>query len=110
MREWIMKYWLEAIFGVVVTGLGVACKKLAKRIKQQSCDQKALRNGTQALLRNEIIREYEKYKDRTWIPIYGRENVLEMYNAYHELGGNGAITQLMDELKELPSSPKSVSL
>jgi Zn/Cd-binding protein ZinT len=37
------------------------------------------------------------------MPLYARENVLEMYNAYHALGGNGAITKLMEEMENLPT-------
>jgi hypothetical protein len=36
------------------------------------------------------------------LPIYALESVLTMYEEYHNLGGNGTITQLVDELKELP--------
>lgn len=64
-----------------------------------------VRNGTRALLRNQIIKSYEKHIGREWMPLYARENVLEMYESYHGLGGNGAITDLVEELRGLPSSP-----
>lgn len=101
MKEWLLKYWLEALFGVIVVGLSVACRKLGTRVS----NQKALRNGTQALLRNEIIQEHDKYIARKYIPVYGMENVLSMYDAYHKLGGNGTITKIVDELRDLPSNP-----
>jgi hypothetical protein len=103
MEEFVVKYWLEVVFSVIAAGIGIACKCLAKKRKKQNDDQKSLRNGTQALLRNEIIRSYEKYMEKKWIPLYARENVTVMYNAYHDLGGNGPITQLMEELSELPT-------
>ena len=31
------------------------------------------------------------------------ENVLESYAAYHSLGGNGTITKMVEELKQLPT-------
>lgn len=103
MKDFIVQYWLETLFGVVVAGIGAAYSRLSKKVHKQICDQRNLHDGTKALLRNEIIRSYDKYMDQEWIPIYARENVLDMYNAYHELGGNGTITKLMNELAELPS-------
>lgn len=103
MKEWFVKYWLEALFGLVVAGMGLLYRRLAKKISKREADQKALRAGTLALLRSEIIRNYDTYKSRGWIPIYAMENVLELYSAYHTLGGNGTMTKLADELKYLPS-------
>lgn len=63
----------------------------------------ALFAGVRSLLRKEIIDEYNHYMDTGYIPIYALENVVEMYKAYHRLGGNGACTKIVDELKELSS-------
>jgi hypothetical protein len=90
--------------GLIMAGMIAFYKKLSKKIHKQLNDQKALKDGTLALLRNQIIQNYDKYMDRERIPIYAIENVLELYNAYHTLGGNGTITKLVDELKELPSN------
>ena len=35
------------------------------------------------------------------IPSYAYENFCEMYEAYHRLGGNGMITHMYEEVKEL---------
>ena len=105
MKEWFLKYWLEVVFGVAVAGMGAAFKRLSKKVHKQSSDQKSLRDGTQALLRNAIIQEHEKYTKRGYIPVYGMENVLSMYQAYHALGGNGTVTKLIEELQELPTKP-----
>lgn len=63
----------------------------------------ALFAGVRSLLRKEIIDEYNHYMDRGHIPIFALENVIEMYKAYHRLGGNGTITKIVEELKELSS-------
>ena len=60
-------------------------------------------DGMKCLLRAEIIRDHSHYMDKGFIPIYAMENVLESYNAYHELGGNGTITKMVEELKRLPT-------
>lgn len=63
----------------------------------------ALFAGVRSLLRKEIIDEYNHYMDMGYIPIYALENVVEMYKAYHRLGGNGACTKIVEELKDLSS-------
>lgn len=103
LKAFIVKYWLETLFGLIIAGIGAAYKFLSRKVQKQNCDQEALRHGTLALLRSEIIKNYDNYISRQWIPIYGMENVLELYDAYHALGGNGTITKLVDELRELPS-------
>lgn len=106
MKDFIIKYWMQVLFGIASGGLGAAYKTLSKRIHRQSCDQKALKDGTQSLLRSEIIRCYDVYMEREYISIHGLESVLAMYDAYHKLGGNGTVTKLVDELKELPVKTK----
>ncbi len=106
MKDFVIKYWVQVVFGLVIGGLGTAYKVLAKRLHKQSCDQKALKEGTQSLLRSEIIRCYDVYMEREYISIHGLESVLAMYDAYHTLGGNGTVTKLVEELKELPVRTK----
>lgn len=101
--EWIARYWLEFAFGLVIAAMGMAYKGLSKKLKEEMKDQKALRDGVQSLLRDRIIQTHHHYMEKGFIPVYGMENVLDMYGAYHELGGNGTVTKLVGTLKELPT-------
>lgn len=100
--------FIKAVIGVVVTALWGACVFFVKRVfqkqKETEARQEAVENGLQSLLRAEIIRTYEKSMDRGYIPIYSREAFLICYDNYHKLGGNGAITNLAEQVKNLPSS------
>lgn len=101
--EWIARYWMEALFGIILTGLSVAYRVLAKKFKEEISEQKAQREGLKSLLRDRIIQSYNHYMELKRIPIYARENVESMYNAYHSLGGNGTVTNLVETLKALPT-------
>lgn len=105
MVDWLIKYWLQVLFTGVVGALTLTVKFILKKIKAEHSEQEYLKNGVLALLRNGIIRNYNDYMDREYIPIYALESVGTMYEAYHDLGGNGTITKLYQELKSLPSSP-----
>lgn len=102
MLEFITRYWLEVLFGLMITGLGWGYRKLSRRVKQQD----AVKFGMQALLRDRIIQAYNHYYvDKKYCPIYGQENVSKMFEQYSALGGNGVVKELVDRLAELPTEP-----
>lgn len=70
-------------------------------LKRQKKDRDANSKGTMLLLRVQIIEYHDKYVREGKIPSYAYENFDEMYQAYHELGGNGMITKMYEEVQEL---------
>lgn len=106
MQEWILKYWIQVLFGLIVTGLVAGYKKLSSNITTKFKEQEAIKLGIQALLRDRIIQSYNHYQEKGYCPIYAMENVDELYIQYHALGGNGTVTELMDRLKDLPTDIK----
>lgn len=97
--EKALTYFVTAICAAMLGALCAFLKKLWKR-------EEATREGTCSLLRQEIIRSYEKYMERGYCPIYARDALELVYEAYHKLGGNGTITNLMQRLRDLPTSPE----
>jgi len=94
--ELVVKWGVPALCGLLSGALLAYLRKLRQ-------EQKALRNGTQSLLRADIIRSYEKYLERGYCPIYARDALEREYEAYHGLGGNGTITDLWNMIKALPT-------
>lgn len=90
---------------VLVAIIEAAAARERKRVKTDNQKSDAIMNGVQALLRREIISEYNHYSEKGYIPIYGMENVLDMYNAYKSLGGNGMAAKLVEAMKKLPTEP-----
>lgn len=70
-------------------------------LKQQKKDRDANSKGTMLLLRVQLIEYHDKYMKLGEIPSYAYENFVEMYNAYHALGGNGMATKMYEEIKEI---------
>ncbi len=70
-------------------------------LKRQKRDRDANSRGTMLLLRVQLIEYHDKYIAQGDIPSYAYENFMEMYQAYHELGGNGMITKMYEEIQEL---------
>lgn len=103
MIEFIMKYWLEALFSGVLFVMGLIVKKIKKRQELQEKKNSAIENGVQALLRNELIRRYREYEGKGEISIIDLENVERMFEEYKNLGGNGTVKKMYEELLELPT-------
>lgn len=95
MIDFIVKYWIEFLFGLIISGMGV----MAKLMYNQHLKNKAIDKGVEALLRNGIVQTYNS-------PIYARENATRMYEPYHILGGNDVATDLIEDLKGLPTEPQ----
>ena len=105
MKEFITQYWLETLFGVVVLLLTAAVKRLFRRMKEEKEDYQSIKDGMLSLLRAELIRSGEKYIEQDWIPIYAKDAYDKAYKAYHELGGNGTMTELHTKIMALPTVP-----
>ena len=107
MVEWFLKYWLEVIFSAALGGAGALIRSLWKKQKITESKQEANNRGTCALLRDRIVQSYYHYHDRGWITLHGLENMQLLYQEYHNLGGNGTVTKLMEDINELPVLDKT---
>lgn len=79
-------------------------------LKNQKKDRDANSKGTMLLLRVQLIEYHDKYMMLGDIPSYVYENFMEMYDAYHALGGNGMVTKMKQEIEELHLKKKGESV
>ena len=75
-------------------------------IKDYHQENEAVKLGIQAILRDSIVSNYNKYKDRGYIPIYARESVKKIYEAYTDLGGNDVAHDLYDKMRRWDTDPE----
>ena len=64
---------------------------------------KGVRLGVQALLRAQMIADYNKWSERGYAPIYARENFINCWTQYHGLGVNGVMDDLKAKFLALPT-------
>ena len=108
MGEFILKYWLQVLFSLLVGLTAGGYRTIHKEIKEGMAERQALKLGLQALLRDRLIEAYGYYTNTGCLPVHVRDNLLNMYHQYHSLGANGVIDDLMDTLFALPYSGKEV--
>lgn len=77
-----------------------------KRFKDNEEQTTALKLGVQALLRDRLIHEYNKYIHLGYAPIYAKENFENMWKQYHNLGVNGVMDEIHETFKDLPTEKK----
>lgn len=99
MWEFIIKYWLQCLFGLICGAIGYILKKIFGLYQRQ----RAVEKGVQALLRNELIRRYREYEIKKEISILDKENITHMFEEYKNLGGNGTVKKMYEDLLELPT-------
>lgn len=98
---------IQNIFITLLTSsgiIGIFTKFLLNRLKVSEQKQIALESGVQALLRDRLIYQYEKYTAKGYAPIYAKENFENLYEQYHKLGANGVMDSIHEEFKNLPAS------
>ena len=95
------EWWLTWLLGLIGTGILAGFRVLYKRQQAAEVRQTALENGVQAILRDSILTSYYHYHDKGKITLHGLENVEAMYRSYHDLGGNGTMTHLVEVLREM---------
>lgn len=96
-----VKDWITLLFGSGI--LVTAWRYLYGRIKANDRKTEAVQLGVQALLRDRLISEYNKYHDKGYAPIYARENFENMWTQYHNLGKNGVMDDIHEKFMELPT-------
>ena len=97
MKEFIITYWLEMLFGTVIAGLSLGYKYILKRVKEHE----SLKEGLVAILHDRIFQSGMYFIDKGEISVSELDNIEGIYNAYHKLGGNGTGTEIYERVKEL---------
>ncbi len=101
MPDWVTKYWIEWLFGLVAAGVIAYVRYLSRQIKREKAEQKALRDGMRSLLKRQIILDCEKAISEGYCPVATKETIEDMYKSYHALGGNGTVTELKTQMMQL---------
>ncbi len=103
MPEWITKYWVEWVFGLLAAALAWMGKRLSTRIKKEQDENRALRDGMKALLKVNLEKECERCQRDGWCGAVKRGTISDMFGAYTGLGGNGGMKTLVEQTLALPA-------
>lgn len=102
MWDFVLKYWLEFVFGLIVAALSAAYAHLAKKLKAEKKKNAAIENGLRGILRIQILDTYDRcVADGRTISVSRKDAVVSIYQSYIALGdgeSDDTIRALYDEL------------
>ena len=101
MWDFILKYWLEFVFGIIVAALSGAYASLVKRFKAEKEKNAAIESGLRGILRIQILDTYDKcVADGREISISRKDAIVSIYQSYAALGDgvDDTIKTLYEEL------------
>lgn len=105
---YIQNNLLDLLFTIVTFILGCLYRDVRKRLMEEKTKSDAIAEGVQSLLRENIVANFNKYhQDRKHCPIYAKESLKRVYDAYHNLGGNDVATALYEKVLNMPEEPET---
>ena len=95
---------MEQVFISVTSSVAVAILGwLAHKMRGLIATNDAQRDGIRSLLRNEIVRLHlDLVEVHGYCKLVDKEYATRTYEAYYELGGNGTVTMLYEDIMALP--------
>lgn len=91
----------DVILGLYAAILPIVLGYVVKMLRDQKKERDANARGTMLLLRVQLIEYHDKYTDLGAIPSYAYDNFCDMYEAYHDLGGNGLVSKMKQEIDSI---------
>lgn len=72
--------------------------------KKTANSVRAIKLGVQAVLRAQMISDYNHYVEKGFAPIYARENFQNCWDQYEALGANGVMNDIYFKFMALPTN------
>jgi hypothetical protein len=104
--DFVVEYWLQAIFGGMIAILGVMMRQLDAKLKQERAENEAVKTAMVAMLHDRLFQCCRYHIKNGYIPLDEAESALDnlkmLYETYAALGGNGTGTELYHRVIALP--------
>lgn len=94
---------INTVIGIIIGACVTAIKTFFSNEKKQQNDINLLKTGICAIERQKLLTECEKHLKEGCCPEDTKSVLNELSKSYHDLGGNGLITQLVSNVNNLPN-------
>lgn len=81
--------------------MGAVAISIFNYIKSKSSSNRLIKEGVLAILHNKIYTLGKQYIEQKYISLEDMKDFEYLYDAYHNLGGNGTGTEIYERVKNL---------
>lgn len=96
--DWISKYWIEVLFGLIIAFLS----SLWRSLKKYQREQNAIKEGMKGILHDRIVQKCTFLLERGYYTPDDLEDLEYLNIPYMALGGNGSAKRMLNKVYELP--------
>lgn len=106
MREFIVRYWIECLFGIICAALSAGYASLKKKLKAEKAKNAAIENGLRGILRIQILDTYDKcMSENMTITVSRKDAIASIYKSYVALGNgeqdDATLKNMYDEIMKM---------
>lgn len=94
--QWLCFLGIDAVVAAIVGWI-------VSMVKKDREDRKTMKLALQAILRRDMIEDYNKWTEREYAPIYAKESFENCWKQYHSLGANGVMDDIHEKFLRLPT-------
>lgn len=99
--EVVVKHWITWLMTILTGCVAALWRKVSQDRKERIQKDKANEKALQALMRINIYQAYRECIDKGEITASELKVLEELNSAYHAIGGNGIVTEMMQRLYKL---------
>lgn len=100
--SYIQAHWVTWLFAIISGALAWGYRNISQKLFEEQKKNKAIADGVQALLRESIVENYNRYSDKGFCPIYAKESIKRVFQAYEALNGNDVAHELYLKILRMP--------
>ena len=98
MISFIINYWIEILFSLIVTVITHLYRKISKYIKKID----TLENQACSNLKLQISERYAEIKKKDYITMEEKEQIMELYELYKKLECSNIADEMVKEINSIP--------
>ena len=94
-------YQILSVLGIPSL-MGAIALSIFNVVKSKTASSRLIKEGVLAILHNKIYTLGKQYIEQEQISLEDMKDFEYLYDAYHNLGGNGTGTEIYERVKDLP--------
>ena len=91
-----------------ITNLNSQLTAINKEICEITASNNLLKEALLTIQRNLLLNDCKKYLEQNCATLEEKETIIKQYKSYHDLGGDTFITDMVNQVKDLPVKGTSV--